>query len=96
MPRNKSFVSKVVVVTGATAGVGRAVAIRFAREGAKLGLISRDRAALEALADELRAAGAEQTALAPLDVANGTLFWPLRTSSRASSAPSTSGSTTQC
>ena len=46
------------------------MATRFAQEGAKVGLISRDRAALEALADELRAAGAEQTAIAPLDVSN--------------------------
>ena len=70
MPKNNSFASKVVVVTGAAAGVGRAVATRFAQEGARVGLISRDRAALEALADELRAAGAEQTAIAPLDVSN--------------------------
>ena len=70
MPKNNSFASKVVVITGAAAGVGRAVATRFAQEGARLGLISRDRAALEALADELRAAGAEQTAIAPLDVSD--------------------------
>ena len=70
MPKNNSFASKVVVVTGAAAGVGRAVATRFAREGARVGVISRDPVALEALADELRAAGSEQTAIAPLDVSN--------------------------
>ena len=32
----------VVVITGATAGVGRATAHRFARAGAKLALIARD------------------------------------------------------
>jgi NAD(P)-dependent dehydrogenase (short-subunit alcohol dehydrogenase family) len=66
--KDNSVRGKAVVITGAAAGVGRAVALRFAQEGAKLGLISRDRAALEALADEVRAAGAEDAAIAPLDV----------------------------
>jgi NAD(P)-dependent dehydrogenase (short-subunit alcohol dehydrogenase family) len=61
---------KVVVVTGAAAGVGRAVTLRFAREGAKLGLVSRDRGALEVLADEARAAGAQDAVIAPLDVSD--------------------------
>jgi NAD(P)-dependent dehydrogenase (short-subunit alcohol dehydrogenase family) len=68
MTKDNSLRGKVVVVTGAAAGVGRAVAVRFAKEGAALGLISRDRAALEALADEARAAGAHAVAIAPLDV----------------------------
>src|SRR6185437_9965567 len=38
--------NKVVVVTGASAGVGRATAEAFAREGAFLGLIARDKDAL--------------------------------------------------
>jgi NAD(P)-dependent dehydrogenase (short-subunit alcohol dehydrogenase family) len=70
MLKNRTFAGKVVVITGAGAGVGRAVATLFARQGAKLGLISRDAAALEALADELRASGAEQAAAAPLDVSD--------------------------
>ena len=37
--------SDVVVVTGATSGVGRAIRERFARDGARLGLIARDRRA---------------------------------------------------
>ena len=70
MTRDYTFRGKVVVVTGAAAGVGRAVAFRFAREGARLGLISRDPAALETLADEARAAGAQDAVIAPLDVSN--------------------------
>ncbi len=44
---------RVVVITGASAGVGRAAAHRFARAGASLGLIARDDAALDALRAEL-------------------------------------------
>jgi NAD(P)-dependent dehydrogenase (short-subunit alcohol dehydrogenase family) len=70
MPHDGTFAGKVVAVTGAAAGVGRAVATLFAQQGAKLGLISRDAAALEDLAEELRAAGAERVATAPLDVSD--------------------------
>nr|MDQ3045279.1 SDR family NAD(P)-dependent oxidoreductase [Chloroflexota bacterium] len=38
---------RVVVVTGASAGIGRATAIRFAERGANLGLIARGQAGLE-------------------------------------------------
>jgi short-subunit dehydrogenase len=61
---------KVVVITGAAAGVGRAAAIRFAAAGARLGLVSRDRAALEALREQVLAAGASSVAVAALDVSD--------------------------
>jgi NAD(P)-dependent dehydrogenase (short-subunit alcohol dehydrogenase family) len=48
-----------IVVTGATAGVGRAVATAFARQGARLGLIGRDGEALQSLSAELAALGAQ-------------------------------------
>jgi short-subunit dehydrogenase len=67
---NESLAGKVVVITGAAAGVGRAIALRFAREGAKLGLISRDKTALESLANELRDRGAQDVAIAPIDVSD--------------------------
>ena len=47
----------VVVVTGASAGVGRATAIAYARRGAKVGLLARGAAGLEAAADDVRDAG---------------------------------------
>jgi NAD(P)-dependent dehydrogenase (short-subunit alcohol dehydrogenase family) len=53
-----SFRNKTVVVTGASAGVGRAVAKRFAQEGAWLGLIARDGEALEETKAELMQLGA--------------------------------------
>ncbi|MVU77300.1 SDR family NAD(P)-dependent oxidoreductase [Nocardia sp. ET3-3] len=59
---------KVVVVTGASAGIGRAVARRFGAQGASVGLLARGRAGLEAAAGEVVAAGGRALAL-PVDVA---------------------------
>ncbi|HET7163275.1 MAG TPA: SDR family oxidoreductase [Rhodanobacteraceae bacterium] len=51
------FKDKTVVVTGASAGVGRATALLFARHGARVGLIARGKEALEATRREIEAAG---------------------------------------
>jgi len=61
--------SKVVVITGASSGIGRATARRFAAPGVSLALVARDRAGLEAAAAEVRRAGAEALIL-PADVAD--------------------------
>lgn len=60
---------KVAVVTGASAGVGRAIVRELAREGAKVGLIARTPEALEAAAREVRSAGADALVM-PLDVSD--------------------------
>jgi short-subunit dehydrogenase len=60
--------TEVVVVTGASAGVGRAVAHAFAKRGARLGLLARGEESLEAVVEEVRALGGEAMAL-PTDVA---------------------------
>ena len=60
---------RVVVITGGTAGIGRAIARRFAREGDRIGLISRDQSALEETQRELEGLGA-QVAIAAADVAD--------------------------
>ncbi len=60
---------RVVVVTGASAGVGRAVARAFGDQGAKVALIARTREALEDAAREIDRAGGEALVL-PLDVAD--------------------------
>lgn len=53
-----------VVVTGASAGLGRAIALEFGKTGARVGLISRDLAALEAAAQEVRGLGGTAAAYA--------------------------------
>ena len=58
-----------VVITGASAGVGRAVARRFARDGATIGLIARGQERLEATAQDVRQAGGRALVL-PCDVSD--------------------------
>jgi NAD(P)-dependent dehydrogenase (short-subunit alcohol dehydrogenase family) len=60
---------KVVVITGASAGIGRATARRFAAEGARIGLIARGLEGLGATRIEVEALGGEALLL-PADVAN--------------------------
>jgi short-subunit dehydrogenase len=59
----------VVVVTGASGGVGRAIAHAFARRGAQIGLIARGRESLEDAAREVRSLGGQALVL-PTDVAD--------------------------
>jgi short-subunit dehydrogenase len=61
------FQDKVAIVTGASAGIGRATAVALAKEGACLALASRNSEALSALAEELKAAG-RQVLVIPTDV----------------------------
>jgi len=49
--------SKIVVVTGASAGVGRATALEFARNGCDVALIARDQERLDRAAQEVRQCG---------------------------------------
>lgn len=60
---------KVVVVTGASAGVGRAVVAEFARQGAHIGLIARGLRRLEAAKHEVEELGGKALVL-PTDVAD--------------------------
>ncbi|MDE0214449.1 MAG: SDR family NAD(P)-dependent oxidoreductase, partial [Deltaproteobacteria bacterium] len=51
---------KIAVITGASRGIGRAVALAFAREGATLAIAGgRDQAALDSVESEISALGAE-------------------------------------
>ncbi len=61
--------AKVVVITGAGAGVGRATVIEFARQGFDVALLSRDAARLERAAEEVRRHGVRALPI-PTDVAD--------------------------
>jgi NAD(P)-dependent dehydrogenase (short-subunit alcohol dehydrogenase family) len=55
--------SKVIVITGPGAGVGRATARRFARDGARIGLLGRGVDAVEGARREVEAAGGQALAV---------------------------------
>ena len=64
----QTFSGKTVLITGASTGIGRALALDLAREGAQLALMARDAGRLEATARECAAHGAAVLAV-PGDVA---------------------------
>lgn len=69
--RNRSFDGQVVVVTGATSGVGRATALGFADLGADLVLVARSPDALAEAAEECRTKGVRhgvQVEVVPTDM----------------------------
>src|SRR3954454_24530442 len=59
----------VVVITGASGGIGRATARRFAQDGARIALLARGQAGLEATAREVEERGGQALVL-PTDVAD--------------------------
>jgi NAD(P)-dependent dehydrogenase (short-subunit alcohol dehydrogenase family) len=58
-----SLEGKVAVVIGASRGIGRAIALRFARAGAKVVVSSRKLESVQAVADEIKASGGKALAL---------------------------------
>jgi NAD(P)-dependent dehydrogenase (short-subunit alcohol dehydrogenase family) len=69
-PRRRGrFTDQVVVITGASAGVGRATARAFAREGARVALIARGQSGLDAARSEIEGGGGHAISIA-LDVAD--------------------------
>ena len=60
---SKKLSGRVAIVTGASRGVGRAVAVRFAREGARVVICSRTPKDVEAVAKEIRRDGGDVLAV---------------------------------
>ena len=67
-PRRDLLDGRVVLVTGASSGIGRAVALALAAHGATVALHGRTQRRLEAVYDEIVAAGGPRPALVPLDL----------------------------
>jgi NAD(P)-dependent dehydrogenase (short-subunit alcohol dehydrogenase family) len=61
---------RTILVTGAGAGIGRAAALAYAGHGASVILVGRTVSRLEAVYDEIEAAGGAQPAILPLDFAS--------------------------
>ena len=64
-----SMQDKVCIITGGGSGIGRGAAVMLAQNGAKVVLIGRTAAKIEAVKDEIEAAGGTAKAIA-LDVAD--------------------------
>ena len=68
-PLSRSIAGRTAIVTGAASGMGRATAILFASEGAKVAVTDLDQASCDAVVAEIRASGGTANAYA-LDVSN--------------------------
>ena len=65
-----SIENKHIVITGATAGIGRSSALHLAKAGARLTLLSRNPAKAEALAADIVAVGGKLPTLITMDMAS--------------------------
>ena len=60
---------KIVLITGASSGIGRGTAVHFATFGCKLSLVARNLDHLKAVAEECKTSGAEEVFYASHDLA---------------------------
>ena len=65
---NGQLEGRIALITGASRGIGAAVARRFAAEGAQLVLVARTTGGLEEVDDEVRKISGERATLVPLDL----------------------------
>ncbi|MFO6422310.1 YciK family oxidoreductase [Motilimonas sp. KMU-193] len=64
--------NKTILVTGAGSGIGKEIALTYAKHGARVILLGKTVAKLEAVYDEIEALGAPQPAIIPLDLQGAT------------------------
>ncbi|MCL9774328.1 YciK family oxidoreductase [Vibrio methylphosphonaticus] len=68
----KALADKIILITGAGAGIGRQTALSYAEHGATVILLGRNVANLELIYDEIEKAGYPQAAIVPLDLKGAT------------------------
>ena len=68
----KALADKIILITGAGAGIGRQTALSYAEHGATVILLGRNVANLELIYDEIDKAGYPQAAIVPLDLKGAT------------------------
>ena len=69
VPAPNELAGKTILITGATRGIGRALALACADHGAEVLIQGRDETALEELYDEIVSGSAAQPGIIPLDLA---------------------------
>lgn len=71
-PAPDLLAGRIILVTGASDGIGRAISLGFARYGASVVLLGRSISKLESVYDEIMEAGGPPPAMYPLDLAGAT------------------------
>ena len=67
-PEPNCLEGKTILVTGAGAGIGRVAALTYAKYGATVLLLGKTLSKLEAVYDEIEAAGGKQPAIMPMNL----------------------------